>query len=307
MNYNTFMVISGKGGVGKTTTATQLLTAYLFDKYSKKGAVPSVDSQNKIKLYEVDKKNNSSLKFSKTNLFESKLVKNGSKAFEDILLKESNDFLREHSIVFDIGVGYFDEVIETLKDTIVEEKIIFVIPFKTAEDDFNNAVSAIEKIKSFDKKATIIPICSDAISDFSETDELEEEFAIVFGKAINYTTLSFNESLFKKTGIEKKYISLKKSALLDVTSYSCRITLYGASFEGDIIDPTNDKIHDLQKQLLEIRNDANKAIKDKNIALAKELSTKATVISQLMSLFKKCKNYREAHLIPIFKELDKMI
>lgn len=216
-----YIAVSSKGGVGKSTTTQQMIIPFLSQILNKDNTYTK-----KIKLYEVDANNDSSKTFENTQLFESFLIKNPEKEFEKTINDELCNLRRDYPIVIDIGVGYFANALKTLSESFIDDKIHFIVPTKAGQEDFNNTVNTIQMIKNNFENPNIIIALSDAVCTFSEKKDLREEFGWHFGELLNISTGKKRTDIFKLTGIEEKYFTLKKDDLIDKVKGLYGITMY---------------------------------------------------------------------------------
>lgn len=291
--------ISSKGGVGKTTTAVQFLAPYLYQKINKSTS----KEIKKIKLFEVDAKNNSSDSLKNSTIFEQVLVKNGTKALEEKLSIELANLVRDYPIIIDVGVAYAKEVLETLGNILTDEKVHFIVPTKQDESDVNNAVETIRDIKKIRSDANIILSCSDALCGFDELDELKEEFGMVFGKYINLETNLFEQSIFERLNIDEKFISLKKSPLYIESKKTFKITIYEAGLIGKSLSNLKEP-NELLTELSEIKEELKVAQKSKNEEKINELNLKSLIIRKKITFYKKCATYLSKYIEPMFRQFE---
>lgn len=294
-----FIDISSKGGVGKTTTAVQFLAPYLYQKINKSTS----KEVKKIKLFEVDAKNNSSDSLKNSTIFEQVLVKNGTKALEEKLNIELANLVRDYPIIIDVGVAYAKEVLETLGNILTDEKVHFIVPTKQDESDVNNAVETIRDIKKIRSDANIILSCSDALCGFDELDELKEEFGMVFGKYINLETNLFEQSIFERLNIDEKFISLKKSPLYIESKKTFKITIYEAGLIGKSLSNLKEP-NELLTELSEIKEELKVAQKSKNEEKINELNLKSLIIRKKITFYKKCATYLSKYIEPMFRQFE---
>lgn len=216
-----YIAISSKGGVGKSTATQQIIIPFLSQILNKDNTY-----SKKIKVYEVDANNDSSKTFENTQLFETHLIKNPEKEFKKTINSELCNLKRDYPIVIDIGVGYFSDALKTLSESFIDDKIHFIVPTKAGQEDFNNTVNTIQMIKNNFENPNIIIALSDAVCTFSEKKDLREEFGWHFGELLNLSTGKKRADIFKITGIEEKYFSLKKDDVIDKVKGLYGITIY---------------------------------------------------------------------------------
>jgi len=162
-----FIVLNTKGGVGKSTTAMQVLAPYLYKKN---------DEKEKINLIEFDDENKDSEKFVYSEIVNSKRY-----------LVEGSDL---DSNIIDISLGYKNLIIDVggnktttyvlnsfKKSRMLKVFDCVVIPLTDGEQDSLNAINVYRKIRESNKDIKIIF----ALSRVNRKYELEIQFLDFFG------------------------------------------------------------------------------------------------------------------------------
>jgi len=125
------IVLNSKGGVGKSTTSTQILAPYLYIK----------NGQNdKVNLIEFDDENEDSLSFQDSEILTPKRVKIEGNDLDSALTDNVLDF---DNVVLDIGGNKTTTfVINSLIDSgIINAFDLIVIPLTDGEQDAVNVIS----------------------------------------------------------------------------------------------------------------------------------------------------------------------
>jgi len=293
-----FIVINSKGGVGKSTTSVEFVVPFLYKMCG--------FTEKKIKLFEVDSKNNTVELYKNSALFHGFLLKEKDDELKNVCIKEFSKLDRDYPLIFDIGVDAFDRAFEVFKNVVYNQDIIYCLPTKPSEGDTNNTAKTVEAIKKADPKANIIVFCTDSVSDSDES--LKNEFGVLFGRYVQYEENKFIEPLFKRVNIPEKYVAIKKSELFIKAPTSYRTTIYDASLYGSQIhkigEPTEIelKMDSLLTQMKALQKDpkATQADKDK-------LNAESEVLSFHMNFYKECNGYVNEFFLPKFKEFQKLI
>ncbi|MDQ1340889.1 MAG: hypothetical protein QG567_2047 [Campylobacterota bacterium] len=296
-----FIVCNKKGGAGKSTAANQFIAPFLAENLEESG--------KKVKLIEIDDNNNSRSAYAESKLTDSVLIADAGKELEKICLKEFSMAGRGYPIIFDIGVGYFEQALETLSNVLLDERVVYVVPAKQSPDDAINSKTTIEKIIQYNPSAKVVLICSDAMSDYGQEDDLREEFGILFGKYINTRTNKFMRTIFDSFSIPENFVSIKKSSLFIEAGVTFLTTIYEAGEIGKTIHKGDGVRHPLELEIDSIREkiSAERAKDKPNQKTIDALSAEIEVCRTKLVFYKKCAKYSTAHLSPIFRDFAKII
>jgi len=305
-----YIVINTKGGAGKTTTATQNLAPYLYTKILEKNS----GKPEKIKLYEVDVKNNSQQAFANTKIFESILLSSKFSeektlpALENLLYDELSNNNRGYPIVIDMGVEASDYALNTLTYIINEtnsNEFVFLIPAKSGNADSNNTVNTIKRIKEFSKNPQIIVVCADSATDINNEYDMKLEFNKIFGTLYKWSDKKYTTNIFKTTSIPEIYLHIPRNIFYDRIIDTMKATFYEAVEEGRKIEEAqrgvkSHKWLDMLKDIYE-KQDKAKSEKEKNI-----LREEHKRINMQMGFFRKAYTYYGSTQTTIFKKFDKI-
>lgn len=288
-----FVVLNSKGGVAKSTTAQQFITPFLYTKINNEKDKTS----KKVKLFEVDSKNDSAGVFKNTKIFDSILIKDSINELKEIIRNELNDLKRNYPIVIDVGVGYFEDTVNTLSKLYFYDKVHFIVPTRKCIDDYNNSLATIHRLKESFKDANFILFLSEARSGFSkeENSEIRKEFKTIF-KKFNVEIGKFNNSLFEDAEIDIKYLSLKADDSIDDCKTDFGLTMY----ETKDID-----LYPLTERIPEIRELAkNDKLSEKEFD---ELQKELNILSFKLEFFSYTQNYVNKHIQPLFREFETLL
>lgn len=300
INDGVFVVLSSKGGVGKSTFATQFLIPFLVSMRGLEKPLP--------KLFEVDFKNNSAASLNESKILNPKLIEDSLKELEGVVVKESSNFLRDYPIVFDIGVGEFDNAYSAFAD-VFDSGVLYILPTKTSESDFGNTLDSINRIKNVDSSAEFIIVCSDAKHGHDEESFLRDEFGLIFGTWLNPKTKKQFPSLFKSANIAEKFVVLKSSELFDKTTTSYRTTVYESALEGLSIknflsDKTAFEPHAIDKAIASVKE---LGVKEKDSKKINDLLAESAFLAYTRKHYLNCASYHDNYMAPAFRNFAKLL
>lgn len=299
-----FVVMNTKGGVAKTTTSAHFITPFLYEKINEK-----TKEKQKVKYFEVDRENNSSGAFKKSEIFEQTLLQNGLQDFEQYIAPLMVDFTRDYPIIIDVGMSHVEEVLQSISLWVSDEKIHYIIPTRASEQDYINTRDTIKKIQDTQLSPNIIVFCSEAIAAFDETKELRKEFGITFGEYINSDTGVLDDSLFKETNIDEKFLSIKKNRLFIEAGKTYKTTIYEASQLGksllNLHDLTEDNVLVKEKKALEKK--ILVAQKANDLEQLKELKNLNFAQAKKRVFYKDCSIFSQKHLEGLFRSFEMLL
>lgn len=303
MNKAFYVTINSKGGVGKTTTATQVLAPFFYDKMNK-GNLPTKESRLPV-VYEIDDENNSQQAISNTTIFTSGLVKNPKNGLQEILIKEVSNFERNYPVILDVGVAAFSEALNTISSVLEEEDIVFVVPTKPDEVDAQNTAQTVINIKEVFKGANIIFALSDSQWRAGEEEEIKKEFGILFGEWYKMDTLTTCKSLFSTLNLKEEdgYIHIPRDDVFAQAKFSERKTVYELSLLARKADKGElERVSQGEYTKLIAEAQAKNDTKAMNRLIAEK--EKALRINTLRA---RCKNYYNHSLSGVFTSLEKIL
>lgn len=164
-----YISINSKGGVGKSTTANQILSSYLYHL-----------NNTPVQLIEIDDENNDSAIFSQSKILQTKSLPTAK-------IKEIDEiFISEEDIILDIGGNKTATLfLDEMRKLGEFENIRWFIPVGQGVQDNANALDTYHAIKELDTNALIIFVLSNV-----RTDDLKWEFMYFFGNEFLDTPLA---------------------------------------------------------------------------------------------------------------------
>ena len=262
------LVISSKGGVGKSTISTQIITPYLYIHNSKKP----------IKYYEFDDENRDYLSFAASNL---SLRKN---------VQTSNNFLREdiveifsknESLCVDIGGNKTTTLaIKAFRDSgMIHLVDLVIIPLLDGEQDGINASAVYSTLKKLSPEIKVLFI----LNKVKDIKKLKYQFENYFGDPREI----FSNRYALKTYLKNNDFN-NVAVMLDddVIKYSRRFGL---------------TIYEIAKQKRNFISELKKNMDN----YSSEQEIKLTSFKNYMD--NASKDYYNNIIVPIFKKIDKIL
>ncbi len=262
------VVISSKGGVGKSTIAMQIATPYLYVHNDKKP----------IKYYEFDDENKDHLSFGDSNLSIRKSIEVSSSFLRDEI---TEIFSKNESICVDIGGNKTTSyTLKAFRDSgMINLVDLVIIPLLDGEQDGINASVIYNTLKHLNSDIKILF----TLNKVKDKRKIEYQFENYFGDPREI----FSKKYALKTCLDDKdfnnYVTMIDD---DVIKYSRRfgLTIY------EIAKQRRDFITDLRKNMDQYTNEHEiKLISFKNYI---DNSSKA---------------YYEDVIVPIFRKIDSIL
>jgi len=258
------MIISSKGGVGKSTISMQVIAPYLYQHNGKEV----------INYYEYDEENNDLLSFADSNLTQRQ---KGSVSTPRLREEFTEIFLKDENACFDIGGNKSTTlVLEALEESgMINFVDLVVIPLLEGEQDGINASIVYSILKGMRKDLKVLFVLNRA-RDF---EHLEYQFDNYFGDIRGF--------------FHDKYAV--KSYLVD------ELSDYAALLDSDVIKYSRKfglTIYEIAKQE---RDFVTEMIEHKQNQSKKE---DVKLLSFKNYINKEAQTYFVDVLIPIFKKLD---
>jgi len=262
------VVVSSKGGVGKSTVSMQVIAPYLYQYNHKKA----------INYYEFDEENNDSLSFGDSNLT---LRKTGTVTTPRLRENFAEIFGKDENACFDIGGNKSTTlVLEALEESgMINFVDLAVIPLLEGEQDGINASIIYSILKGMRRDLKVLFILNRA-RDF---DHLEYQFDNYFGDVRGF--------------FHDKYTV--KSHLLDDNLHD-----FVGLLDDDVIKYSRKfglTVYEIAKQ----KRDFIKQMKDQKHENSKEEDLK--LLSFKNYIDSSSKKYYIEVLIPIFKKMDTLL
>ncbi len=274
-----FIVISSKGGVGKTTFSTQCLIPWIFE-----------ETKNPVHIFEYDDLNFSSNYLKNSKIIKTNVVNSSQKDttdFEKAIQNIIFDLNRDYPVIIDIGAENYRTAINDLTSILnlsIKTKIHFFIPILVGLEDSIILNKVINDIKSMLKEPNIILVLSKANSPLldrtspDDISEIEDEFYLPLGLSFNYKTGTINSGIFKMLSLPEQILSTKTSVrLVEETKGQFGITIYEMAqkkYNGDY-----EKLNEERYKL---------ALKENR---TKDETLKFNLISRQLNLINRCDKY----------------
>ncbi len=262
------IVLNSKGGVGKSTTSTQILAPYLYIKNGKK---------DKVKLIEFDDENEDSKSFLSSEILKSKRVKIDGNDLDSALTDHVLDF---DDIVLDIGGNKTTTyVMDSLVDSgIINAFDLIVIPLTDGEQDAVNAINVYKKIREHNQDSKIIF----ALSRVNNSYDLEMQFLDFFGDKKG--RLDDRIGLIEQVAEQDRNII--KIVDSDVIKYS---RVFGVTaFELS------------QKDIAELKEKQKESLKAKDKEKSKKIAYRLTILNKAI-------RYKDDVLKECFKTINEVL
>ncbi len=194
-----FIHINSKGGSGKSTTASQVTAAYIYDR-----------QKVKADLVEIDDENQDSATFHKSEIMNIELIiTHDIDSLENLLLDN------EPNAIIDVGgnktATFFLEEVEKLG--LGDEKI-WMIAIDDGELSAQNAIDTYAHIKRIDEEATIIFVLGRSFS--LNKLFIQDQFINFFGN--RYLDNANEHSILAKIP-DAQYIVIKNSLAIKLSRY----------------------------------------------------------------------------------------
>jgi len=231
------LVVSSKGGVGKSTVSMQIVAPYLYEKNNKQP----------ISFYEFDDENVDSLSYGASNLTNREVID-----VEDFIIMEKfiEILSKDEFACIDVGGNKSTSLcLNTISDCgMVSEIDLAIIPLLDGEQDAINAKKTYDRLKELDKNINIVF----ALNRVKNQKFVQYQFDSFFGDIREI----FDDSDAIINFIEKKdqFICVEDN---DVVKYSRKfgMTIYEIAFQNrDFISEFKDASEEKQKKLIAFKN-----------------------------------------------------
>ena len=214
---NVLVVVNTKGGVGKSTIASQVLPV-LFR-----------ESNKKIKVYELDDNNQT---FYENSQIEFKTLKTekSEEAIDEVYfdLELGEDVVN----IIDAGGGNDTKVVlESIKKAELKD-VVYFIPINDDFEQFENVKLTIKLIRNFDDKAKIFLIFNRTVS--FKIDEIKNQFIAFFGSEDYGIEGRFDEIA---NLVERDFLILQNTQIISILKNFYNSTLFDFYHENkDLIE-----------------------------------------------------------------------
>ncbi len=194
------IVSQTKGGVGKSTTAMQIIAPYLYQR-----------NQKLIKYIEIDDENQDSNIFIKSKIVQREILSTAKISnLDELILMDDN-----HEVVVDVGGNKVTRIVlKELEKVGTFDNVKWVIPIGDGELDAKNALKTFELIAAVDPKVeqNVLFVLSRAVS--TNQDYLEEQFINFFGHAY----LDSSYAIINKIK-NAKYVAVQNDKIITTARY----------------------------------------------------------------------------------------
>ena len=262
------IVLNSKGGVGKSTTATQVLAPYLYIK----------NGQNdRVNLIEFDDENSDNKSFSNSEILEAKTIKVSGNDIDTAL---TDNVLNYDDVILDIGGNKTTTyVIDSLIDSgVINAFDLIVIPLTDGEQDSVNAINVYNKIRENNDTSKIIF----AIVWVNNSNENEIQILDFFGDLKG--RLDNREGLIEK--IKEDDRNIIKISDSEVIKYSRVFGITAFELSKKDIEKNKEKM--------------KQALKDKDTERSKKLAYRSTILNKAI-------RYKDDVLKECFKTINEVV
>lgn len=269
-----FIITSGKGGVAKSSTATQVIAPFLYEQNKKQ----------KIKYAEIDEVNNTAITYAQTEIMDMIQIKPSD---EDGLMSLLID---QEPTVIDVGGGNTSlEVINAVEHMALSEGIIWVIPLSDGEEDAQKAMFTYNKIMEKIENPEVIFILTRTLSDSQES--IKNQFPFVFGHPFLEIDFFLAEDIENFQDDTKDYAVFPSFEMFTISKILQK-TIYEESSEEKYKELYDERTEVLKKQR-ELEDSQEKAKLNKELA----------ILTKKISLNKKFQDYKKNTLSKVFAYL----
>lgn len=273
MDSKKILVISPKGGCGKSTLCFQILAPYFFNR-----------TKNVPLIYDLDNANSETETYSS-----SKVLRAEKKNLSDI---NPDFFTSKETIIFDTGAT---TLAKKVLDDFSEKRILkhidlFMIPLTRGEQSADSAFNMYEVIKAENKNAEVCFVLSNV---YDDDTPLDVQFLTFLGDKWNNAYVKEEGSDFDpEKGLFDECKGSNYLAIPECSSFS-----WGQIF-GQTVYELAEKVEEFDKRADELSMKIDTPADQKKYALA----------CNKFKLAKRCQRYRiEILEEKVFKELDKIL
>jgi len=230
MNNKKFIIINTKGGVGKSTTASQVIGPYLYDR-----------TNQEVSVIEFDDCNKDNEVFIKSDIFKSTHV---TVSDIDAMRLAISKFLiqKDKNIVIDVGGNKAAEYFLQIFESNLAKKNIdaWVIPIGDGEQDSVNGLTTYSAIREFD---TATPVLF-ALSRVNLQRRLDHQFFQFLGVNDNNNPLSkYGHKMQKMVNkSDQNYITIADSDVITISRVFARTIYELADSDTDYESQLNEAI-----------------------------------------------------------------
>jgi len=203
---NVLVVVNTKGGVGKSTIASQVLPV-LFR-----------DTDKKIRIYEIDDNNRTFYENSRLE-FKTLKIEKSEEAIDEVQF--ALDLGEDIVNIIDAGGGNDTKAVLTSIRKAQLKNLVYFIPINDDFEQFENTKSTIEFIRNFDTSSKIFLVFNRVIS--LEMDDIKKQFIAFFGSD-EYGIKGRIEEIIQN--VEPKFLFIHNTQILSILKNVYHTTLY---------------------------------------------------------------------------------
>lgn len=248
------LVGNAKGGVGKSTTAVQILAPFLVKLYA----------EAKVPLVEFDDENKDSETFRGSSILDARQIPIDGTDISSVI----TDIVLEHEVlIIDIGGNKTTTLLLDALERggMINTFDIFVIPLMNGEQDAVNAVRIYKRIRTLSSSIRIVF----ALSKVDRAMDLEMQFFDFFGDSKN--RINGVEGMIEEIAMEDRNI---------IEVHNSDTIMYSRIFGNTVYEISNKDMDALRKELAH-------SIKNKEDDLTRKLSYKMQILNKAIRYHKK--------------------
>jgi len=231
------LVVSSKGGVGKSTVSMQLIAPYLYEKNNKQ----------KISFYEFDDENIDSLSYGASTLTSREVID----VEEFVIMEKFIEILsKDEFSCIDVGGNKSTTLcLDTIRDCgMINEIDLVLIPLLDGEQDAINAKKTYKKLKALDDSLKIVFV----LNRVKNIKFVEYQFDNYFGDIRG--VFDDKEALINHIDEKENFICIEDS---DIIKYSRKfgMTIYEIAIQDrDFANEFKNANEESQKKLIAFKN-----------------------------------------------------
>lgn len=268
------IVLSSKGGVGKSTFSIHFLAPYLFAKTNTKSVFFMADPVNKDGKIDT--------KFYQVSDSEFALYNSNERFFTDF-------FLCQNSCLVDVGgnasaLKFLEEL--SSKSIMVDDDFVFFLPTDNDPNSCDNVVDTYRRIRTVFKNAKIIFV----LTKIHNLKEYKDEYLYLLGDETG--VCDFMPGLFDNANVPKN-------------DRNCILIPYSSLFYiANVYKKTISELAELEQKFNE---KYQKAKAEFAKTKEEEVDKQAKILLNKIFFFSHCKDFRNNELPKVFEQLDRLL